>query len=288
MSGRISTLLARLERIENLPTLPEVFLRIEKVIHDPRSNARDVAVVLETDPALAARVLKVANSAFFQWSQPVSSVWQAVARLGLHETRRLCLAMAVVKAFVRRSVLINHREFWVHSMTVGAAARALVDMTSASGIDRDAAFTAGLLHEIGALVLDQHFQQLYAAICNEAKRRKRAIHLVEYESLKCDHADVGAFLLERWRFPAELASAVRHHHRAGEAGESKTLCEIVQVADFLCSKSAIPGPGEELLVEPPAAVWKDLGLENVAGAGALLTTIQDAARRSELFLSLAA
>jgi HD-like signal output (HDOD) protein len=283
-------ILERLGSIADLPSLPEVVRRLEITATDPRSDAKALAAVLQTDPAMAARVLKVANSAYYgAASQQIASVPQAVARLGFKEVRKLCIAIAAMRMFVRASENIDHYEFWRHSLTVGAATRVVLNLSGNRTVDPDEAFTAGLLHEIGALVLDQYFQAVYALIHKEVARSNQSIQLVENESLKINHAEIGAWLLNRWGLPGRLVDAVGFHHNPDAAStEHRTICGLVHLADYASSIQGISGPGERLRHEDMSTeAWNHLGLGAVSVTD-LMTAIGQEADRSTVFLAAAA
>lgn len=289
MSKPKPILLQRLDRVKELPSLPEVIVKLQAVLSDPNSSARDVASVIETDPPMAAKLLKLANSAYYRaGDNEIASIPQAVTRLGLKEISKSCLALAVLRMFQQKPSTIDRQAFWRHSLTVACATRSVAELSADVIIDPDEAFVAGLLHEIGALVLDEYFGRLYALVHQEAKRTKRAIHLVERESLKVSHADVGAYLLERWNLPDRLVQATRYHHDPSQAPEEdRTLCQLVHLSDFACTRNGLAGPGEEPLATASVRAWNELGLETVNFLE-LLDRVGAEAERSEIFLSTSA
>ena len=204
-----SLILRRLEAIRQLPTLPEVVSRIDEVTKRPDSSLAEIAVVIESDPSIAAAILKLANSAYYQtMNRRIASLGEAISRLGLAETRKLCLAFAVMRLFVRPSRLLDHRNLWRHCGSVATAARVLCARLPGHSIDSDEAFVAGLLHEIGTLLLDQYFDKIFALIQQRAQGGKRPVHLIEREALTIDHAEIGAWLLDRWGLPESIVAAI--------------------------------------------------------------------------------
>lgn len=284
-----SIVLHRLQEIRDLPTLPEIVSRLDALGSDPRAGAREWAAAIETDPAIAARLLRLANSAYYrQVGDDVSSISQAVVVLGANEVRRVCLALAAMKMFAAPSMVIDHRLFWRHSLTTARATRTVARHVGHLLINEDEAYVAGLLHEIGALVLDQYFERIYPLVFGEAQRTGRPIHLVEQEFLRIQHAEIGAMVLRHWKLPTRLVSAVCHHHDPSRAQEDhRLLCDLVHVADCLVSERDLSGPGESLLGPPSARSWSALGLSADAGEE-LLRAIESDADRSSLFLALAA
>lgn len=279
----------RLSTIRDLPTLPEVIYRIESVANDPSCGAREIAAVIETDPPMAARILRLANSAYYRSSGvEIGSIAQAVARLGMKEVRKVCLAVAAMRIFVKSSRHIDHRRFWHHSLTVASATRTVAKRMHGVRVDPDEAFIAGLLHEVGALIFDQYFVNLYAIVFKESERAQRAIHLVENEYLQINHGDLGAELLSRWNLPERIVEAVRYHHNPSQATEeNRGLCQLIHIADYACSTQGNPGPGEEHLTCMSTVAWRDLGLQ-MERLYELLDEVLAESERSSIFLALAA
>jgi putative nucleotidyltransferase with HDIG domain len=189
---------------------------------------------------------------------------------------------------VRASPRIDHVVFWHHSLTVASVTRAVARLTQGVKVDHEEAYVAGLLHELGALVLDQFFEKLYDAVFRASQHVHQSIHQVEQEYLGIDHAELGGWLLDHWQTPKSLADAVRFHHQPSEAPEEhRTLCHVVHVADYISTTHGISGPGEENLFVINATAWEDLGLQ-VGSLPDLITEVTTEAERSKMFLAVAA
>ncbi|QDU64846.1 Ribonuclease Y [Planctomycetes bacterium Pan216] len=260
-----SNILSDLEMIEELPSLPQSVFVIEEVAMDPDSSAADLAEVVGHDPAFAARLLKVANSSYYLGAsdQEIASIQAAVARLGFVEVRRMCLSVGIMRSFIRPSKAVNHRAFWEHSLTAAAGARAIAAECSAkASVDADTAFVAGLLHEVGSLVLDQFFPHEYAEVHQQLSGKRTGIHQLERSLLETDHAEVGAYLLQRWNLPMELVQTVRYHHRPADApAEFQSLAQVVHLADFIATRFGVAGPGEGNLWQLDTDAWDRLGFD---------------------------
>jgi putative nucleotidyltransferase with HDIG domain len=288
-SHRRDIVLRRLDSIEDLPAFPEAVRKIESLALDPRTGARDLADVIETDAALAARLLKVANSAFYRSAGPgTASVQQAVARLGFAEVRRVSLAIAAMRLFPRRGANVAPRAFWMHGLAAAGAARTIAELVPGRAADPEAAYTAGLLHDIGTLVLDQHFGQLHSIVTRDAGRLRKPIHLVEQETLGIDHGDIGAALAERWGLPAELRDALAGHHEPARiAGANRVIAEVVHLAEYVCNRQGFPGHGEEHPAPGSLRAGRELGLDTDA-LPASLGKIAIEAERARGFVNLMA
>jgi HD-like signal output (HDOD) protein len=225
---------------ENLPTLPTVVFQLHNVLDNEHAGARDVASVIERDPALTARLLRAANSAgFARGPDRIGSVSAAVARLGVNQVRAICIVLAVVKAFHSRTGGLNHQNFWIHCAAVGMTARRVWERFGHDPmICADDLYVAGLLHDAGLLVVEQHFRVEYAEVRQVLDQGGGRLWQVEEEHLGMDHGAVGGLLLGRWSLPQYICEAVTNHHHPHHADEQfQAVCRIVQAAEVLCAEA---------------------------------------------------
>jgi len=199
-----------IRRVEDIPTLPDVFFRLKKVIEDPTSDSKALARVIGTDQATTSRLLKVANSAAFNPAgRPISRLEQAITRVGVNETGNIAMAMSLFYGLVLRGSVQNIQLFWIHAYAVGVLSK---QMAGALGLAAEEIFIAGLLHDIGRAILGLRVDMSYFE--NETSRLSGDL-LIERE-VACyglDHAVAGAEIMEAWHFPAALIKAVREHHK---------------------------------------------------------------------------
>ena len=263
--------------VDKLPSAPEIAQRMLVAINRDDVDARQLAALIARDQALAARLLRLANSAFFAVRAKVTSIQQAVTLLGFTRLRDLVLGLSVWGALDARSPAgRRYRSYlWTHSATVAAACKMLAERT---GGDGPAAFTAGLLHDIGKLVLGIRLGDSYWAMLDEAVDRGDTSATVEMEAFHCHHATVGGWLLQLWQLPPSLVDAVACHHDPLLADYGLDLPLTVAIADRLVQASD-PASGiarqdalEEVRAVAPglleAAPWQDLyiGLAREQGA----------------------
>lgn len=277
---------AIVSRIQELPTLPQVVTTLLALMDDPESSAEDVNRVLERDPALVGKILKLVNSAFYGLTNKVASVRQAVVILGFNTVRSLAISAAVFDLFGKgRNPLFSRVAFWTHSIGVAAVSRVLA--RGESGIDPETAFVAGLLHDLGKLVLDRYAAEEFAQILEAAKEREETFHAVESEMLETDHAEIGAWLAEQWRLPGELRGAIGHHHQlAGAEDQVARLAAIVSFADFVCHRKEIGSSGNYALPVLDPASWALLSLEK-SQLGAVIESVESELAKTETFIRAA-
>jgi HD-like signal output (HDOD) protein len=273
---------------DNLPTLPTVVFQLHRVLDDERAGAGDVAGIIERDPALTARLLRAANSAAFArpGADRVGSVSAAVSRLGVNQVRAVCIVLAVVKAFNRRDGGLDHQEFWIHSATVGMTARRLWEQYGDDRtISSDDIYVAGLLHDAGLLVVEQHFPREFGEVL--ASRSTLGGHLwqVEEDHLGMDHGAIGGLLLGRWSLPAFIAEAVTNHHHPHQAEDQyQPACRVVQAAEVLCTETGAGLPEEGPPDCSAADVLGELGAAEEE-VEALLKEVPGIAEKARTFLS---
>lgn len=260
-TGFIEGLQGLLKSGTQLPTLPTVVFQVHAVLDDDRKGAADVAAVIERDPALTTRLLRAANSALYsRGGDRVASVYAATQRIGLNQVRGLCLVLAVVQAFGSRRRALSHEALWAHSGAVGAVARYLWVGTRAPGVPADDVYVAGLLHDVGLLVLDQFFSEDFDRLA--ALRQEIELPLWQHEEdlLGMDHGEVGGLLLGSWSLPPAVVDAVTYHHRPDDAPEKhRKVCEVVQAAELLCSEEGWGLPDEHPLGAEGRATLAGLG-----------------------------
>lgn len=228
---------ALLDDFGEIPTLPAIASAIMNKTLDENINARQIAEMVEKDQALAARVLRMANSAFYRRIKEISTIRGAVVLLGLNVLKSIILSVSVVNVFDNKNKnAIDLYKFWQHSIACAACARG-VAAKSAPALAEDA-FMAGLLHDIGKVILDQVLcnQGEYRQVLDEMTHENRFIVEVERKIVGIDHASMGQHLTERWNLPPMLCTAIGGHHTLSggiEDPKAKKLCSIVHIADMI-------------------------------------------------------
>lgn len=209
---------------------PETALRVLEIVSDPWASAADLAAVVDADPAIAARVLRLANAPFYGLSRRVGSTSRAVVLLGFATVR--ALAASAVLADGDRS---DGSDLWAHALGAACGAACVAER---EGVDVGDAFTAGLLHDIGLLLMrDAGLDVEIAEVC--VPGTGDGIEERERERWGASHAEVGAVALERWRFPEWLVSVVLGHHRP----PTDPVARAVAAGELLAAAATGPAPG---------------------------------------------
>lgn len=225
---------ALVRQVRDLPALPNTVVRVMQISDDPKSGTSDVAKVLISDQALAARVLKLANSAFYGASRRIATVSDAVVILGMRTTRNLVMATGCQELLEQEvaGYCLPRGALLRHSLACASAAQVLAKRTKYRGAEE--AFVAGLLHDLGKVVMNLYLRDQFIQVLIQAAAGEMTYADAEQAVFSFDHAEAGAYLLERWNLPASLVSAVRYHHTPLDApGDSPLPC-LVHVADAIC------------------------------------------------------
>lgn len=229
-----------------LATLPVTVIRLLDLLQDATRCATDVQTVLERDPAMTANILKLSNSAYYGVRRTISTVRDALVLLGNRAVATLAFATGM-SPVLRRDLAgygMDRDEFWRHCLTTAAASSLAADLRGDQRW-RCQAFTAGLVHDVGMLVMDAHLVaarvRLPEAADDEEQRRR------EVEYFGYDHAAVGAALAEAWGFPVTLCTAIAHHHTPSAAADSVEITRAVAAGDMVA----------EALRANPGRPWSD-------------------------------
>ncbi len=248
-------------RGDDLPTLPAIVLQLHQTLDNPYAGAAHVARLLDQDPSLTSRLLRLANSASFgRAGAPITSVSSAVARMGLNQVRSTCVALAVVKGLGKGRARFDHLEFWSHSATVAGLAGSLWDMVGdTSVIKPQDAYLVGLLHDVGLLVIDQYFPDEFSSLLEERDDPDAPLGPLEEEHLGIDHGAVASLLIGRWSLPAFVGEAVFHHnHPATAPAEVARLSMVIAAAEAMCWQLDLGLPVEGRPPQPAAALLRAL------------------------------
>jgi len=282
-------MLKRLAAIKHLPTLPVVIDRLTAALRDPKSDGRRIARIIEDDPAIMARTMKVVNSAYYGGLEPITSLHHAVARLGIGAIRNIVLSTSVFSAFGKGSgVGLDRKEFWRHSICSGIAA-AIVRESARGRLNRnhtkDVLRLAGLIHDIGKIFYDEFFHEEFAEALRLAASGQMPLCLAEKVVLGMDHAEVGMWLVTKWNLGSDLAQALCWHHNPDRVEEACwELAAFVNVGNYICNIEKIGVSGDPVPTFLPD-IWKRIGLE-LSDISGIAEKIHAESANSEIMMAL--
>jgi putative nucleotidyltransferase with HDIG domain len=241
-----------------LPEIPSIVIELNEVIANPLSTADQMAQVINKSPSLTAMLLKIVNSSLYGLPSKVDRVSLAVTLIGTRELSSLALGISIMSIF--RSIptsLLTMRSFLKHSLACGILSRLLAAQRTMRQTEQ--MFTAGLLHDIGRLILFIYFPEEALGALRQARQTSDQLCRVEKMRLGCHHAQIGKYLLDRWRLPLIIENAVSFHHEPSDAPDPVPAA-IVHLADLMVNALGIGTSGERLVPPLDARAWDALEL----------------------------
>ena len=230
-------------RLKQIPPLPQVVQDAMEILDRPDVDLRLLEQTLCQDPALVTQVLRVANSPFYGLTRQISSIHDACLLLGIYTVRNVVLTAGVMTQFpATGGNYIDRQKLWEHAVGTAIAAKVIAGRC---GFDPELAFTGGLLHDIGKLVLDSYFPDETLAIVQYRDQQDCLLRDAEMQVLGLDHGEVGARIADRWKLPVSLQQAIKHHHTPEQS--DTLIADIVHIADILCRGLEIGDGGDTLI-----------------------------------------
>ncbi len=220
--------------IYRLPTLPTTVAQLIELIDKPGTSARQLGRMISGDQVLTAQVLKLANSAYYGFPRQIRTIPLAIVILGFETLKNMLLGVSIIDQFSRftNGLRFDFSLFWQHTLGTAVASRLIARDVGLPLAGE--AFVAGLLHDLGKLVLSQYFSEEFYRIYLLSFQTREPMYYMEKKNLKgVTHAEVGAWLAERWNLPGNLIQGVRYHHEPGAAPKTSELAALVHLSDFL-------------------------------------------------------
>ncbi|MGD9200039.1 MAG: HDOD domain-containing protein [Chitinispirillia bacterium] len=258
------SILTHLREIKELPTLPEVMIKVQKIVNLEKSDAAMLSEIIRQDPSLSSTILKTANSTYYNASnRRISSLVQAITRIGFDEVLKITLAISAIEQFSNTKTIIGYKSFWRHSLAAAGLAQLIVSMSKSESISDDYQdfFLAGLLHDIGILIYDQFFHSEFGKIIDYALKEDKSYLDAENEiSPKETHAFIGGALLEIWKLALPIIGAVRYHHTPEKCPQKLGgIVAVIALTEYILSSSYF-GSFEGSSCEINESVWTNAGI----------------------------
>lgn len=260
-AAKNTDLKALVSDIQGLVSLPEVALKINAMVDDPNVSVDEIGRLISQDPALTIRVLAIANSPFYGLSAEISTISRAVTVLGTKQLTDVVLSTSTTNAFAGIPIhVISVDDFWYHSLYCGLLAQELASKHNPPL--RDSMFVAGLLHDIGHLVMFNKIpEKIHDALLRTVQGESLPLYVEEREVIGFDHAQVGAALAHEWNLPAYLVECIEYHHEPAKAKEFKLEVNLIHIANAVASLPYADDIGEEDLQSIDASCWEATGLK---------------------------
>lgn len=252
----LPTLPQLVEKRLQLASLPDIYYRVMEIVNDSKSSASHLARVVGQDPGLSASLLKIVNSAFYGLPVKVSSITRAIALIGGRELSTIAMGISVIRFF--RDIpphVVDMKRFWLHSIAVGSLARFFASQKA--GLQDEDFFIAGLLHDIGRLIMYREFPTVMTEAIRRARSRRIPLIQVEQEFFKYDHTQVADAIMEKWGFPKILRQCIRHHH-SPQRSPVVMEASVVYLANLLSDAIEYGYSGNDYIPHLVPGVWETL------------------------------
>ena len=240
--------------------LPAVAIKFSEAIKDPLTSNQDLENIVSEDSALAAKVLMISNSALFNFPSRIDTISKAVTIIGHKQLSEIILSCSIVGMFkdIPQDV-IDMDMFWRHSIAVATAARILAASRRDQNIEKY--FTAGLLHDIGKLIIFVEAPKYALEVITKCAETNELMHKVEKSVLGFDHAKLGAMLLKKWKLPEDIVSSVYYHHMPSVSPGDIVSPSIIHIADIISHSLEFGSSGERFVPTLNEKAWSTLGLD---------------------------
>ncbi len=239
-----------------MPAFPASVQQVIALASDINTAPKDLVRVVEHDPVLTMKLLKVANSAYFGLSKPIVSINHGVVYLGINTVRHVALAIAAIGVLPREnSAHFDMDDYLLHSLCTAVVTRSLARKLRIPEVEAANFFVAGLLHDIGQVVFAQYESAAFKGALEQAQREGSPIHLAEAARLGASHAELGALLGERWQLPGNLTHAIRLHHDPPVSGGTDPMRECLFVGNLLSARLHSPKNAPPAMTEADLPRW---------------------------------
>ncbi len=266
-----------------ISSLPDVFTRLDNAINDPRGSLSVIADLISKDAGLTARLLKIANSALFKFSNEIVTISQAVTVIGMQQLRDLILATSVIDMFQQNNLdkeTVN--SFWHHNIACGITARVIATYRREVNVERF--YVSGILHDLGRLVIYMKAPELTKITQLRANTDKTTIYESEQKILGFDHAAVGGKLLSTWNLPDSLIQMVSYHHNPSASPNYPLEASIIHMADIISCAMQLGFSAEDYVPPLDPAAWEMLGLKKSVLTGIMNQVDQQFADAINIFV----
>lgn len=271
------------EKITAFPTVSSTIHKLLQVVDNPETDNQDVAQVIQYDPALTANVLKIVNSSYYSFTTPISSLTEAVFKLGRNNIIQIATSSLVSATMTKPAMGYEQTasDLWKHSVAVATMSDILCRLIKLK--ETGAIFTAAIVHDIGKIAIGHFVSEYFDDIQREVEENNIPFEEAERKILGVDHAEVGAMIAEQWSFPPQITETIRWHHNPMGADEISLSTDIVHISDVLCIMHGFGVGKDGLQYRPDGESLKRLNLKGSALQVATADLIDELEKKGSMF-----
>ncbi len=271
------------DSIEKMPPLSPVVHKIILVANDVTSSAQHLTDVIQLDPVLTAKVIRMVNSAYFGLPQEIKSLKQAVVMLGINTIKNVALSSALMGKIALKKGVLDPEEFWKHSIGVAVASKLIAQRLGIEKKLLEEFFIAGLIHDIGKVLMNNFFPDEMKQIIEISQSKGGLIIDIEKNVLGLTHEEIGIAIGKKWNFENNLLYAVGRHHIPVLKGDSAVYSMVVHVADTFAKVLKVGFSGNYVIDTVDEALWQTLGMSEEIVLESL-SPLNDEIQKAKLFL----
>ena len=247
----MSTAKIFIEKFNDIHPLPHVVTTLSRLIADSESTMKDFEEVIQMDPILVSRLLRLVNSPFYGLAQPVNSIGRAVAFLGMKNLHNLVVADAMKNIFIAKdtNLIFSKKRLWLHCAAVSICSKMVAERIF--GINGDDAFLCGILHDFGLLVEEQVEPEAFHTICATCSSTDLLLDM-EQQAFSTNHCEICYNMTREWNMPVTIQEAIRDHHLLSDTLEPSSLTGIIQISEYISSQQGHSTlPDMAVQISPP-------------------------------------
>lgn len=229
-----------LDNTPDLPTLPSIVIEVNKMLQDSETSIKKLRHAIEKDQSMVSKILRLVNSSFYGFRSKISTIPHAIIVLGFNPTRNAVVSVSMIKTFSGKENIegFTITDFWKHSVEVAVTSRYLSEKT---GLDSpDACFVAGLLHDIGKVVLSQYFTKFFSQVWKFIIENGLSFYEAERKLIPVNHAQIGGYLAKKWKLPSSLSDSITYHHAISTDVANLNQLMIIHAANTIFDSKINP------------------------------------------------
>jgi len=270
-----------LKLVEKMPAFPQAVTKVLDLTSRAECSPKELVKVIEHDPIMTVKILKLVNSAFYGLPRPINSINHGVVYIGINTIKNLSLSIAAIGMLPKKNDIdFDMDAFLLHSLGVAAVAKRLASRLGVNEKETADYFIAGLLHDFGKVVFAQFLGEDFRKALEIADMGSAPLHSAERQVFGIDHAEIGGLLAESWKLPESLIHSIRHHHNvADEEVESSPLLDCIYAANMVVNSVSIGFSGNRVIEEFPERIRQRFGVDReqlIAQLGDLSAEIEQA------------